>query len=396
MARDPTVRNVALLGISQALFMTSQTLVIAVSALVGSALAPDKALATLPLGLQFLTMMLSTIPASLFMRRFGRRAGFSLGALLGLAGGLTGTWAIWTGNFALFCLASAFVGGSAAHAAYYRYAAADTASEAFKSRAISLVLAGGVVAAVLGPELAKWSRELFAPVLFAGGYLVIAALAFLTLVIVRFIEIPRPTIDAARGSGRPIGQIMSQPNFVVAALCAMVGYGAMNLVMVSTPLAMVDSAHPFDTAAFVIQWHVLGMFAPSFVTGHLIRRFGVLQVMASGAALILGSVAINLSGTESAQFLAALTFLGVGWNFLFVGGTTLLTDTYGPEEKAKTQGANDFLVFSMTACTAFSSGALYHAFGWQAVNLGVIVPVVLALGAVVWLGRRRALVPERP
>ncbi len=396
MARDPTVRNVVLLGICQALFMTGQTLVIAVSALVGSTLAPDQSLATLPLGLQFLTMMLITIPASLFMRRFGRRAGFSLGALLGLAAGLTGAWAIWIGDFALFCLASAFVGGSAAHAAFYRYAAADTASEVFKSRAISLVLAGGVVAAVLGPELAKWSRELFGPVLFVGSYLVIAALGILVLIIVRFIEIPRPAIESASGSGRPLVRIMCQPSFVVAALCAMVGYGAMNLVMVSTPLAMVESGHAFDATASVIQWHVLAMFAPSFVTGHLIHRFGVLRVMASGAALILGCVVINLSGTESIQFLSALALLGVGWNFLFVGGTTLLTETYSPEEKAKTQGANDFLVFSMTACTAFSSGAVYHAFGWQAVNLGVIGPVVLALGAVVWLGRRRALVPGRP
>jgi MFS family permease len=390
MRRDPTAKNVMLLALCQALGMSCSALIITVTALIGDTLAPDRSLVTLPLALQFLTMMSSAAPASFLMRRFGRRAGFSLGALLGCAAGLLGMQAIFAGSFVLFCVGSVLFGAFAAHVQFYRFAAADTASLAFRSRAISLVLAGGLLAAFLGPELAKWSRDLFAPVLYAGGYLFIALLALTSLVLLQFIEIPRPGEAERRNSGRPLRVIASRPDFVVAVLCAMVGYGAMNLVMTATPLAVVAHGHPFEAAALVIQWHVVGMYAPSFFTGHLIHRFGVVPVLALGAFLVLGCVALNLTGTGVIHFWFGLVLLGLGWNFMFLGGTTLVTESYRPEERAKAQALNEFLVFGTVTCTALLSGALYNAFGWQAVNLGVVGPLVLVLFAVLWLGRRRA------
>ncbi len=392
MARDPTKKNVVLLAFCQALGMSSSALVITVIALVGNTLAPDKSLITLPLALQFAAMMASTVPASFLMRRYGRRVGFSLGALLGCAAGLLGMQAILVESFGLFCLSSILFGTFACNVQYYRFAAADTASEAFKSRAISLVLAGGLLAAVLGPELAKWSRDLFAPVLFAGAYLCIAGLAFLSLVVLQFIDIPRPSAEERRDNGRPLALIARQPAFAVAVLCAMVGYGSMNLVMAATPLAMVASHHSFDAAALVIQLHIVGMYAPSFFTGHLIHRFGVIPVLGCGALAIIGCIAVNLSGDEVLQFWSALILLGIGWNFMFVGGSSLLTQCYRPEERAKAQALNEFMIFATVTCTALLSGALFNAFGWEAVNLVVLAPVAASLVAVLWLSRRRAVV----
>jgi MFS family permease len=389
--RDPTVRNVFLLALCQALGMSCGALIISVTALVGSALAANKALATLPLALQMAGVMATTAPASLLMGRIGRRAGFSLGAAFGIAGGGLSAWAIASGSFALFCLASILVGTFIAHIHYYRFAAADTASEAFRSRAISLVLAGGLIAAFLGPELAKWSRDLVPGTLYAGAYLCIAALAGLSLVILQLIEIPRPRREERGRSGRPLWQIAGRPTFLVAALCGMVGYGAMNLVMTVTPLAAVAASHTFSTAALVIQLHIVGMYAPSFFTGHLIHRFGVLPILGLGAILMLGTVVVSLSGLGVTQFWIALVLLGLGWNFLFVGGSALLTETYEPGERAKAQGLNEFLVFGTVTVTALSSGALFHAFGWSAVNLGIVAPLLIVLTALLWLARRRAV-----
>lgn len=392
MARDPTVKNVFLLALCQALGMSCSALVVTVSALVGNLLAPDKSLITLPLALQFIAMMASAAPASLLMRRFGRRVGFSLGAVFGCAAGLVGMYAILVESFGLLCASAILFGVFSCHVQYYRFAAADTASESFKSQAISLVLAGGVLAAILGPELAKWSRDLFEPVLFAGAYLCIAGLAVVSLLVLQFIDIPRPGVEARRGGGRSIGLIMRQPAFIVAVLCAMVSYGSMNLVMTTTPLAMVACQHPFDSAALVIQWHIVGMYAPSFFTGHLIRRFGVIPILSLGAFLILGCIAVNLSGTGVFHFWSGLVLLGLGWNFMFVGGTSLLTECYRPEERAKVQAVNEFMVFATVSCTALLSGALFNLLGWEAVNLGVVAPVLIALGAVLWLSRRRLAV----
>ena len=380
--------SVAVLAVCQALGMSCMALSITITALVGSSLAPTPALATLPLALQFVATALMTIPVSLFMGRFGRRAGFSLGSLLGIAGGVISCLAVFLADYWLFCVGAAFLGGFATHVALYRFAAADVAGAAHRSRAISYVMVGGVVAAILGPELAKWTKELFAPVLFAGGYAAIAVLGFCTLILIQVAALPPPLSLKDRGKGRPLAEIVRQPALIVAVLCAMVAYGAMNLVMVSTPLAMVACAHPFETAAFVIQWHVVGMFAPSFVTGHIIHRVGAERVIATGGLLILGCALINLSGVEVLQFWAALVLLGVGWNFMFVGGTALLTETYQVEEQARVQAFNEFMVFGTTAVTALASGVIFSTFGWQAVNIGIIFPVAAATAAALWLHRR--------
>ena len=390
-ARDPTVRNVWLLALCQALSMSSTSLLMTITAIVGGTLAADPGLATLPLAVQFLAMMMTTVPASLIMERWGRRFGFTLGALFGLAGSVLGVEALFRADFLLLCIAGACFGVFSGGAMYYRFAAADTASDGFKAKAISLVLAGGIAAGVLGPELAKHTRDLFAPISFAGAYASIGVLMLLSMAILRFIDIPLPRRRAHGGSGRTLPEIVRQPAFLVAVLCGMVGYGAMNLIMVSTPPAMLACEHPFETAAFVIQLHVLAMYGPSFFTGSLIQRFGVARILGLGALLILACVAVNLTGLEVAQFGGALILLGLGWNFLFVGGSTLLTGTYRPEEKAKVQALNDLCVFATVAFTAFSSGAIHEAVGWESLNLAVVPPLLLTLAAIAWLaGRQRS------
>jgi len=385
-------KNVLLLAACQAMLMTGGSLLIATSALVGYRLAPDKALATLPLAAQMLASMLTSIPASLLMQRFGRRAGFLLGSSIGITGAGLATVAIVTGNFALFILGAALSGMFAGFGNYYRFAAADVATVDYRSTAISYVLAGGVIAAFIGPNLAHWtSAWLVAP--FAGSYLALTAILLLSFATQWFLDIPRPE-RAARGSGRTLAAIARQPVFIVAAIGGMLGYGIMALVMTATPLAMHDHHYAFSDTAFVIEWHVLGMFAPSFFTGHLIRRFGVLQVMLVGGVLSAVCVGINLAGTSLSHFWLALFLLGVGWNFLFIGATTLLTETYAPEEKAKTQALNDFLVFSTVTIAVLSAGTLQHRLGWQAVNYGVIPLIAVTVVAVAWLLlRRRAAAP---
>jgi MFS family permease len=383
-----SVRNVAILSGCQALSMSGSVLVFAVVALAGATLAPSPELATLPLGLHFVSMMAATIPASLVMGRLGRRFGFTLGQSIGLAGALLSVWALLSGSFWGFVAAAVPIGIHNGFFQYLRFAAADTASLDFRPRAISYVMAGGVVAGFLGPELAKRTAEGL-PVMFAGSYLALAGLCALNIVALQAIRIPRPPQLARHETGRPLGEIGRQPVFVVAALSAMIGYGVMNLVMVATPLAMVGCGFTFSDSAEVIRWHVLGMFVPSFFTGSLIRRFGVLRVIAAGGALLLAALAINLSGTAFVSFLGALALLGIGWNFMFIGGTTLLAECHRPEERAKTQAFNDLLVFSTTAATSFASGAVQGALGWQAVNALSLAPVLLALGAVVWLIRSR-------
>jgi predicted MFS family arabinose efflux permease len=384
-------RDVYLLALCQALLATGNAVVVTTSALAGQTLAPD-GLATLPLFLQFVAVMATALPASMLMKRTGRRAGFALGAGFALIGGLLGCSAILDGRFWLFCAANAAYGVFVGFGMYYRFAAAEAASQDFRARAISYVLAGGVVAAVAGPELAKATADLFGPALFAGCYAAIAGLALLTLLVLTLLRLPMPAEEERQGSGRALVEIMRQPAFLVALGAAAIAQGAMVLVMTATPLAMAFCGLGFDQTAFVIQWHVLGMFAPSFVTGHLIGRFGVLGVMAAGAGLILACLGVAISGIEIAQFWTALVLLGVGWNFMFVGGTTLLTTTYRPAEKAKVQAINDLVIFATAALSSLSSGLLHHLIGWQAVNISMVVPILLVLGAILWL-RRHHLQP---
>ena len=299
MILTPQRRNVLVLAFCQAMTMTSMTMMVTVSSLVGQELADDKAFATWPLGLQQIGVMMATFPASLLMRRFGRRTGFSIGACVGIIGGLIQAYAVFHFNFWLFCFGNGLMGVANGFSLFYRFAATDTADAAFKSKAISLVMAGGVMAALLGPQLAKWSHDWFAPVFFAGTFLAISALQGLGGLLVQFVRIPRPSEQERSRSGRPLLEIVRQPVFLVAVTGGMIGYGVMSLVMTATPLAMVECGYSFSDSAFVIQWHVLGMFVPSFFTGHLIARFGVLKIMLTGAFLFAGCVAFNLIGIAS-------------------------------------------------------------------------------------------------
>ncbi|MFD2207588.1 MFS transporter [Kiloniella antarctica] len=378
---DPTKKNVLFLAICQALGMSCGSMLISMSSLVGTTLAEDKSYGTLPLSLQFLGMMFCALPISYFMKHYGRRAGFSLGSICGALSGFFSAQAVLDNNFELFCLSSFLFGAFMSTVAYYRFAAADTATDVFKSKAISLVMAGGVISAFAGPELAKWSKDLeyFGPILFVGSFYAITALCLVNLLMIQFINIPRLAVQEIKSGGRSIIEIAKQPVFFVAVLCGIVSYACMNLIMSITPAAMIACAHPFESAAFVIQWHVFGMYAPSFFTGSLINRFGLVKIQLIGVLLIASAAIINLSGVEIFQFWAGLVTLGLGWNFLYVGGSAMLTESYRPEEKAKVQAFNELLVFGVVATTAFSSGFVFDKFGWAAVNSLAFIPVGIFL-----------------
>jgi len=388
-SRASSRRNVLFLALCQALFMTATSAIVTTAALIGYSLSDDKALATLPLAMQFIAVMAVTIPASLLMKRIGRRSGFSIGLCIGLVGAGLAIVAIREADFVLFCLASLLIGIFNGFGQYYRFAAADTAEEAFKSRAISLVMAGGVIASV-GPLLANYSKDLLPGDVFAGVYLLVGILYIASLITLRFVNIPLPNEEERRSGGRPLLQIMRQPLFIVAALGGVVGYMTMSMLMASTPLAMQDVGHNFFDTAQVIQWHVFAMFAPAFFTGHLIRRFGTLTVMFAGTVLLAVCVAVNLAGVNLAHFWIGGIMLGVGWCFLFVGATSLVTETYTPSEKAKTQGANDFIVFGVVACSALLSGVLHELVGWQVMNYAVVPFLTIVLFALFVMVRLRA------
>jgi len=398
-AADPTKRNVFLLASCLALSMTGISLNMVISALTGVMLAdqgtfytlpfigevPETSLATLPLSMQFIGTMAATFPASMFMRRVGRRIGFTVGQFIGASAAALACFAILEQSFWLFTLCGLAIGFHNAFWQYYRFAASETASESFKPRAVSLVLAGGVVAAVAGPQLADWSQDLMAPVLFAGSYATMVALCLVTVVLLQFIRIPNLTVEERRDSGRPLGEIARQPKFMVAVLAAMLGYASMSLVMTATPLAMVFCDYDVSDVAFVIQWHVLGMYVPSFFTGDLIRKIGVLNVIKIGVALMLGCVIVTLGGIELERFWLGLVLLGVGWNFMFIGGTTLLLEAYRPAERNKVQALNDFLVWGTVSIASLSAGILQNLVGWDAVNLAIIAPVLAVFIGALWM-----------
>ncbi len=402
---EPKVRvqgylsNVLVLAVAQALFFIANTTMISTSSLVGLQYAPAPWLATVPLGAQFLGTMASTMPASFFMQRFGRRAGLQLGAAFGLVAGLLMALAVYRADFWLFACASLLYGVFAATAQYYRFSAADAAEvvapprrDGARARAISWVLAGGVVAGAAGPQIARATSELVPPYLFLGSYLVVAAVGLLSLLVLAGLRIPRPPARARGGGGRPLGEIVRTPGFVTAVTAALVGYVTMNLLMSATPLAMNAHGHAFSDTAQVIQAHVVGMFLPSFITGHLIARFGAHRVILAGVALLLVTVAVAEAGVAVAHFFVALFLLGVGWNFLFIGGTTLLTACHAPEEKAKVQGLNDLLLFTGVTLSATTSGMLHQLLGWQLMNLLALPGLLLV--AVLCLAAMRRAVPE--
>jgi len=380
-------RNVALLAICQALMMSGASLIITTAALVGFDLAENRSWATLPLAAQFIATMFTTIPAALLMERIGRKQGFMLASIFGISGGIFAALGILLGKFWLFTFGTLQVGIYNGFGNYYRFAAADAVDKEYKSRAVSYIMAGGVVAAFVGPNLANVTRDLIETAPFAASFFALVGIYIMSLIVLAFLKLPpKPTMEDFSGdsTGRPLKVIAAQPMFIVALTCGMLGYGVMALAMTATPLAMHHFAYPFSRTSFVIQWHVLGMFASAFFTGHLIKRFGVLNIMLAGGILGIACLAVNLSGSSVAHFWAALLLLGISWNFLFIGATTLLTETYRPEERAKAQALNDFVVFTTVALSSLSAGALQNSYGWQAVNLGLIPLLVIILASIIW------------
>jgi MFS family permease len=376
-------RNVALLAACQAMLFTNNSTLIAINGLAGLALAPYAALATLPITCWVLGAAIATMPASLHMKRVGRRAGLTSGTFWGIVGALICAAAIWQQSFWLLCFGTLVWGVYNAYGQYYRFAAADIAGPDFKATAISLVLAGGLVGGILGPTSSRFTVDLMGPKFF-GAYLALIGFAVVTMIVLRFLRIPDPKPLEKAASGRPLSEIAAQPKFIIAVLCGAIGYGVMNFVMTGTPIAMQACGHAYGDAAFVISSHVIGMFAPSFFTGPLIRRIGVIPVLGIGVALNLVTIAIALSGLTLAHFWWALVLLGVGWNFLYIGGTTLLTETYRPEELAKAQGANDQAIFIVMVLSSFSAGMTVTLGGWERVNL-LALPLIATIGiAIAW------------
>ena len=411
-------RNIALLAVCQAVFNTSTGVVMSVSALVGLTLASNKALATLPQALQWEATAAFSIPIAFIMRRFGRKAGFIFGALMGSAGALVAAMAIFQGSFQLYLVAILFFGAYTISGHSFRFAAAEVANDKWRSIAISLVIGGGIVAAFVGPEISKWTHDVatawlendsFAravaficgpgitvagsetasatpPYQFASTFVVLAFIPLLLIAVVSFVQFPPVVKQTFETSGRPMRTIARQPAFVVAVLCAVIGWGVMVLMMAATPLAMVkEYGYAYVDAALVVQWHMFGMYAPSFFTGWLIGRIGLLNVLIAGLVLSTAAAVIGLSGHSLVFFLAANICVGMGWNFLFVGSTALLTKTYRPEEKNKSQGLNDALVFQSVAVFSFSAGLLHNAIGWESICVVLLPFIAIVFAAVLYL-----------
>ena len=386
---EKQIRNVLVLSGTQATLQITGATMIAVTGLAGFALAADKSFATVPLTCYVLGSAITTIPASLLMKSIGRRAGFQTGTAIGMCGGAVCSAAVILASFWLLCAGMMVMGIYTAFGKYYRFAAADSASYDFRAKAISLTLAGGIVGGVVGPEMAKRTVDLFADHLYLGSYLSLIFVCMLAMLVLTRLDIPKLPEHELNDAGRPLGSIMRQPVFVVAVLASMLSYGIMNLMMTSTPLAMRAHDHHFNDAAFVLEWHMIGMYGPSFFTGSLINRFGVLSVILAGIVLLFLAIVSALAGTGLLNFWAALFMIGLGWNFMYVGGSALLTECYTPAERAKTQAAHDFLVFSTMAISSMSSGILLNKSGWHAVNYGAAPFLLLATAATVWLMWRR-------
>ena len=387
--------SILLMSGCQALLNSTTAIMISSAALVALILlGPDKSLATLPVTAVVTGTALATLPASLFMRRVGRQSGFIFGAGLGIFGAAICSYAVWVGNFWIFTLGAMFVGMYTAFGNYYRFAAVDVAGQANRSKAVSYVMAGGLIAGFLGPQIASHSRELFVPFLYLGTYLSVILLGFLAILLISLVRIPKMKAAVSDEPQRPMLEIIRQPTFMIAALSAMIGYGAMNLIMTATPLAMVGCGHDASDSFNVISWHVVAMFGPSFFTGSLIARFGGYRIIITGALLGIACVAISLLGLELVNFYTALILLGVSWNFMFIGGTTLVTTTYRPSEAAKVQGMNDFLVFGTVATASLLSGQLQERFGWEMVNYFALpmFALVIMMALLNMRGGRRQIV----
>jgi len=387
--------NVMRLAAAQALTGANSAVIFATGSIVGATIAPSMSLATVPLSMYVLGMAAGTLPTGAISRHYGRRIAFIVGTGCGTLTGLLGSLAILRGSFVLFCVAT-FLGGLYGSVAQsYRFAAADGASAAFRPKALSWVMAGGVFAGVLGPQLVQWTMDVWSPYLFAFSFMMQALVALVAMAILAGVDAPKPAL-ADLHAGRPLLEIARQPRFIAAALCGVIAYPMMNLVMTSAPLAMKICGLTVGDSNFAIQWHIVAMYGPSFFTGVLIARFGAPVIVALGLFLEAAAATIGLSGITAMHFSATLMVLGVGWNFAFVGASALVLETHLPQEKNKVQAFNDFLVFGMMAIGSFSSGQLLANYGWSAVNLVVYPPVALGLVvlALVSFARRRARLAE--
>jgi len=381
-------RALLLLTLCQGFFLTNNVAFIAINGLVGLALAPSPWLATLPVSAYVAGGALFAGLVARHQRAWGRRRAFQVGLVVAIASTALCAWSALHRQFWLVVAATMLAGYYNANAGLYRFAATEIVAPEFKERAISWVLAGGILGAVAGPNLARVTRNLLATE-FAGAYAALALVALGSLATVSAIRFPPLPARTASTPGRPLRQIVAQPVFIVAVVACAFGYGVMNLLMAATPIAMAMCSHPFANTALVLEWHVLGMFVPSFFTGSLVKRFGAPPIMAIGVVLNAVCIAVALSGIDLAHFVVALLTLGVGWNFLFIGGTALVTTAYRPEEKTTAQAAMDTTIFATMTVTSFSSGALVTTQGWSWINLGSIVPVLLIATALVWFVARR-------
>jgi MFS family permease len=386
--------NAALLWLTlcQGLLLVNNVTFIAINGLVGWQLAPNAWLATLPVMGYVAGGALFTALVARHQRAWGRKRAFQAGLLVAMASTAVCAWAALDRNFWLLVAATVAAGYYNANAGLYRFAATELVAPAFKERAISWVLAGGILGAVVGPALASGTRDVL-PAPFAGAYAALVGVALLALVVISLIPFPPLPVPSADKPGRPLREIARQPVFIVAVAACSLGYGVMSLLMTATPIAMAQCKHPFSSAALVLEWHVLGMFVPSFFTGSLIKRYGVMPILFIGLLLNIACVAIALSGVDLMHFLGALMMLGVGWNFLYIGGTTLFMQAYRPEERTTAQAAMDFWVYLTMAVTAFSSGALVTTGGWTWMNLGSLVPLALLGAALLWLKSRKSGIP---
>ncbi len=381
---DRDQRNVVVLAVCQTLYGAGRTLNVATAPLIAYAIADYKGLATLPAALVVVGTALASMPASMFMRRVGRRAGFLTGAFIGLMSGILCSIGIIEADFWIFTLGNLVFGFFSGFAQFYRFAATDAAPRAFRSTAISLVIAGGVAAAVLGAEFAKWGHDWFASASFLGAYLLLIGTTILTALVLVFLQIPPLTEAEAAAERRPLLTIMAQPVFIAATFSILIGHTVMALLMTAAPIAMHHAEHHFAQTAFVIQWHSLGMFAPGFITGKLIRRWGEVRIIFAGFALQIICVPIALSGEAVFEFWLSMLFLGVGWNFAFTAGSSLLGDAHTAGERAKTQGACNFIVYAFVALGSLSSGVLIHFLNWEWVNLSALPILIIAVLVMSW------------
>ncbi len=376
--------NLWLLVACQGLFFTNNVTFIAINGLVGLSLAPLGWMATLPVMGYVVGGALSTGLVAQTQKRYGRKISFQIGMAVGVLSSLLCAWATYLGNFWMLVAATVVAGYYNANAQLYRFAAAELAEPSAREKAVSMVMAGGLIGAIAGPNLAAATRSMTA-VPFAGAYLSLAGVALLGVLLLAWIRFPAPPPKTSADGGRPLSEIARQPTFIVAALAGALGYGVMNLLMAATPLAMQTCGLPFSDAALVLQWHVIGMFAPGFFTGHLIKRFGSMPIMGAGLALNLACVLVAVAGVELHHFEIALFLLGVGWNFLFTASTSLSLSTYRPEERDKAQGALNFCVFAVMAVSSFASGVLVTSQGWTWLNLGSLLPLGLTGAGLLWL-----------